>query len=731
MSEGHGTIRRSSDGRTVAAPLTRRAFLKAASAGGAALIVGVELTGLADVLAGTAGDERGATATSSDGFAPNLFVRVDADGAVTVTVPRSELGQGARTALPMILAEELEADWRAIRVEPALAHPDRYGSMTTGGSTSVRQFYGPLRKAGATAREMLREAAARTWSVPVSDCEAVAGAVVHGASGRRLSYGALVALAATLAVPEEPPLKDPRQFKLIGTSPARLDTPEKLSGAARFGLDTRRPGMLFAAVARCPVFGGKARRWDAPAAKAVTGVRDVVEIDTGIAVLATSTWAAMQGREALRVEWDEGENTTLDSASIQALFDAKLAEDSPDLKAYRDDGDFAQAFAGAARKLTATYELPFLAHAPLEPMNCLADFRKDAIEVWAPTQAPQWALGQLTGTYGLPHDQIKIHTTLSGGAFGRRLMPDFVLEAVQVSKAAGAPVQVVWSRADDMQHDWYRPASRHRLAAGLDAGGRIVAWRHSIAAPSIIGQVMPGRQPDEPDAIDGAATITYAIPNLRIEYAMVNTAVPIGWWRSVYNTQNPLANECFLDEIAVAAGFDPLALRLALLPADSRLRGVLQRAADSAGWSARPPAGHGRGLACHECFGSAAATVAEVSVTAGRIKVHRLWTAIDCGLAVHIEGVKAQVEGGAVMALTALLHGAITIERGQVQQTNFDGYPLLTIGDAPDVHVEILQSGEPIGGIGEPGLPPVAPAVLNAVFAATGQRVRRLPARLA
>lgn len=705
--------------------LTRRQFLKSVSVGGAALVIAVQWP--RELLA--AGGEAAAVGAGAPEFAPSVFLRIDAGGAVTVTVARSELGQGARTVVPMLVAEELEADWSLVRVEPAVAHPERYGPMTTGGSSTVRGGWDPLRKAGAAAREMLRQAAAERWGVALGECRAEKGAVVHGPSGRTLPYGELVGEASRLPVPQDPPLKERRDWRVIGTSPARLDTPEKVRGAAKFGIDQERPGMLVAAVDRCPVFGGKARAWDAAAALAVPGVRAVQAISTGVAVLADSTWAAWRGREALRTAWDEGPHAALSSETIRAQLDAAAATGG---KLVRQDGDADAALGAAARRLEADYEVPFLAHAALEPMNCLADVRADLAEVWAPSQAPQWAQQAVAGVTGLPLDKVAIHTTLSGGAFGRRLMFDFAAEAAELSQAAKAPVKVVWTREQDMARDYYRPVSLHRMTAGLDAAGRLTAWRHLVVAPSIVAQNFPDAPADEePDAVDGAIGWPYDVPNVQVAYARVDTPVPIGWWRSVYNTQTAFANECFLDEIAAAAGVDPLELRRSLLPAGGRHRAVLERAAEAAGWGSPAPAGRARGLAVHESFGSICAQVAEVSVARGEVRAHRFVCALDCGVAVHPDQIAAQVEGCVALALSAALHGEITLENGRVRQRNYDDCPIVTLDVMPEVEVHLIAQQPRPGGVGEPPLPPVFPALCNAVFAATGQRVRRLPIRLA
>jgi isoquinoline 1-oxidoreductase beta subunit len=493
-------------------------------------------------------------------------------------------------------------------------------------------------------------------------------------------------------------------------------------------MDVKIPGMLVATVERCPFFGGKLKSFEPAEALAIKGVRHVLEIPTGAAVVADSTWAALQGRAVLKIAWDEGPHVALSSASIQKMFEekGKLAG-----KVVRHEGDAAAALMTAAKKLEAIYKVPFLAHAPMEPMNCVAEVRTDGAEIWAPTQSPQWAQREIAEMTGLPLEKIKVHTTLLGGGFGRRLMPDFVVEAARISKAIGAPVQVVWRREDDMRHDFYRPASFHRMSAALDKESRLTAWQHHLVAPSIAAQLFGEPSEDQrPDAVDGAAQLPYQIPNLLVDYVMANTAVPIGWWRSVYNTQHAFVNECFLDEIATAAGVDPLLFRRNLLPEDSRLRGVLELVAEKAAWGKPLTPGRGRGLACHASFGSYFAQVAEVSIDqANNVRVHKIVCAVDCGPIVNPDIIASQVEGAIAMALSATLKGEITIAGGRVQQSNFDDFPMLTFAEMPEVDVHILPSIAAQGGIGEPGLPPVAPAVCNAIFAATGKRIRSLPIR--
>jgi isoquinoline 1-oxidoreductase beta subunit len=485
--------------------------------------------------------------------------------------------------------------------------------------------------------------------------------------------------------------------------------------------------MLYATVARCPVWGGKVARFDAARAKAVPGVRKVVEVPSGVAVVADSTWAAMQGREALSVEFDEGPNAALDQAAIARL----LADAEARPQTVRSEGDLANALAGAARQVEAVYELPFLAHATMEPMNCTAHVRPDGAEVWAPTQGPTWLQGAVAKAVGLPEDKVKVHTTFLGGGFGRRSMTDFPVEAALVSKAAGAPVQVVWTREDDMRHDFYRPAGRNELRGGLDAQGRLVGWHHRVRTPSIGAQLFGKANSfgDHPDVVEGAIGFPYGAGAVLVDCVIPEIGVRIGWWRSVYSSQNAFAEECFLDEMAAAAGKDPLAFRLELLPASNRLRGALALAAGKAGWGTPLPAGRGRGIACHTSFGSHVAEVAEVSIEGRDVRVHRVVCAVDCGLTVNPDTIAAQVESAVVYGLSAALRGEIAIEKGAVRQGNFDDYEPLRMNEMPAVEVHVVPSAEPPGGIGEPGLPPIAPAVANAVFAATGKRVRSLPLR--
>ncbi len=691
----------------------RREFLKVTAGGGAGLWLAVHLPATAE-------------AAEAAALAPDAFLRVEPSGAVTIFLAKSEMGQGTYTGMAVLVAEELEADWKKVRVVQADADAKKYGQMTTGGSRSVRQYFDPLRKTGATAREMLIAAAAKRWKVEPSTCRAESGSVVHVPSGRKLDYGALAAAAAREEVPKDPPLKEPKDWKLIGTRVPRLDTPDKTRGRARFGIDVRIPGLRFAAIARPPVVGGKIARYDAAKAKAVPGVRDVVQVPSGVAVVADSTWAAFQGRDALGATFEPGPNGGLDSAALQKL----LAEAPVDAPA-RSEGDLDAALASSAKRLEATYELPLLAHAPMEPMNCTAKVRGDAAELWAPTQAPTWAQTEVAKALGIDAERVKVHVTFLGGGFGRRAIPDFAVEAALVAKAAREPVQVVWTREDDVRHDFYRPAGRNELRAGLDASGKLVAWHHRVRSPSIGKQLFgaASRGGGSPDVLEGAIAFPYTAGAIRVDAAMPELGLRFGWWRSVYASQNAFPEECFVDELAVAAGKDPLAFRLEHLPATSRLRGALMLAAAKADWDKPLPAGRGRGIACHSSFGSHVAEVAEVSVADGKLRVHRVVAAVDLGVALNPDSVEHQVEGAVAYALSAVLRGEITLQNGAVVQGNFDDYEPLRIDEMPAVDVHLVPSREAPGGIGEPGVPPLAPAVANALFAATGKRIRRLPIR--
>lgn len=687
---------------------SRRTFLKLTAAAGGGLLVGFELPAL-----GASGD---AYALGGAHFSPNSWIHLAPDDSVTLMFASSEMGQGSMTAIPMLLAEELEVNWAKVKVAPAPVHPDFNnpisGRQQTGGSTAVRGYWQVLREVGAATRELLVAAAAQTWGVAARECHARNGEVMHAGSGRRLRYGALLERAAKLTPPSNPRLKDPKDFRLIGTSPARLDAPAKVNGSAIFGHDVRVPGMLTAVVARCPVFGGKAKGYDSAAARKVPGVRHVVAISSGVAVVADNFWAAQRGRAALEVRWDYGPRTHLDSAGIEAQLRAALARPG---KVEREAGDVDRALAAGGRIIEALYETPYVAHACMEPMNCTAHVRKDGCEVWVPTQAQTGAQATAAEVSGLPRSAVRIHTTYLGGGFGRRLQQDFVAEAVELSKALGVPVQVLWTREDDMQHDFYRPANAVQLRALLDAHGRPTAWWQRLAGPR--------------HAL-GGVDVPYAIPHLRIERVEEDPGVPAGPWRSVGASQNAFPVECFIDELAHAARQDPLALRLQLLANAPRHRAALELAARKAGWGGRLPAGQGRGLAVYHSFAGWVAHVAEVSVVKGVIRVQRVVSAVDCGIAVHPDGVRAQTESSIVLGLTAALKGPITLKAGRVAQGNFNDYPLLRIDEMPKVEVHLVPSREPPGGVGEPGLPPLAPAVANAVFAATGQRLRRLPLRL-
>jgi len=656
------------------------------------------------------------------------------------------------TALPMILAEELYLDWKQVAVEQAPTDPKTY-DHGTGGSGSVAGSWLPLRRAGAAAREMLVTAAAQRWNVNRDTCKPQNGGVLHGARKQFLTYGELAGDAAKLPVPDfnTVPLKNSNDFTIVGHDRKRFEAGAKSSGAAKFGIDSRMPGMLYAVIARCPVFDGKLAKFDAAKSKEVPGVREVISVDPvgpgaftagGVVVLADNSWAAIQGRKALEINWDEGDNANESSESLRAHFIENAAKPG---KVVRNDGDAEAAF--AAKKIDATYELPFAAHACMEPMNCTVHIRPDGAEAWVPTQAPQWAQEIIAKVSGLPPEKVNVHTTLMGGGFGRRYQADFVMEAAQVAKAVGKPVMVLWTREDDMQHDFYRPASYHRMFGAVDAQGKLAAWKHFQSSTSIAAVWdKDGKEKPEASEFATAAFIPYQTPNFRVEYALAKSGVPRAWWRSVEHSSSGFVVETFVDELAAAAGVDPLEFRLRLIgdarkvpdftnpkenkPLDTaRLKAVLQLAADKAGWGKPLPKGVARGIAGYYSFESYTAAVAEVSVKDKQVRVHRIVYAVDCGRAVNPNGVAAQVEGAAVYGLSAVMKDAITIARGRVQQSNFNDYDMPRISEMPKVEVHVVASKEEPTGIGEPGLPVVAPAVCNAVFAATGKRLRRLPIR--
>ncbi len=726
--------------------LSRRTFLRAGAAAGGGLLVSFSLPA-------RIGTALAAGAQAARDFKPNGFIRIDRDGGVTLVMHKVEMGQGTYTSMPMLLAEELEVDLSQVRLEhappdDALYAEPLFGVQETGGSTSVRGNWEPLRRAGATARTMLVSAAAQTWKVEPSSCRAANGVVMHGPTGRSLAYGALVDRAALLPVPSGVALKDPKDFKLIGTPVKRLDTPEKVDGTAQFGIDVRLPGMKFAAVAVCPVFGGKVASVDDAKAKAIPGVQQVVRLDDAVAVVAADTWAAKQGLAALDVGWDDGPNAALSTADIVQQLAA--ASEKSGVVA-RKDGDVAAAMAGAAQKVEAIYEQPFLAHATMEPVNCTVHVRPDSCDVWVGTQVPTFTQNAAAKVTGLPKAKVQVHNHLLGGGFGRRLEVDFITRAVQIAKQVTGPVQVLWSREEDIQHDMYRPYYFDRIAAGLDAQGKPIAWTHRVAGSSIIARVSSELFPKnlrviralglgsviatmkglDTDAVEGAAEPPYALPNIRVEYVRQEPpGVPTAFWRGVGPTRSIFVVESFMDELAAAAKRDAFEYRRALLDGSPRAKAVLELAADRAGWGGKLPAGSGRGIALLHAFGSYIAQVAEVAVSKqGDVRVRRVVCVVDCGTVVNPDIVKAQMESGIVFGITGVLWGEITIKNGRVEQHNFYDYRVLRLSEAPAIEVHLVKSTEAPGGVGEPGTSAVMPAVTNAIFAATGRRIRKLPVK--
>ena len=719
--------------KTARKGFSRRTFVKIGVVAGTGLTLGISYK----VITGT---EAPATEAA---FAPNAFLRIDTDGSITVVVGRSEMGQGVATALPQLVAEELDVAWDQVSFVFAPAHPayGMFGMQVTGGSTSVIQSWEPLREAGAKARWMLREAAAQQWGVPAEQVQMRRGRAI-GVDGSQLTYGELASAAALLDVPKDVPLKDPAQFAIIGTSVPRLDVPVKTTGEAIFGIDAGPADTRVAVVARCPVFGGSVRSFDAAPALAVAGVDEVVELESGVAVVASGYVAAKAGRDALVVEWDEGPESELDDAEIFRRLEAA----QEDGKSTRDDGDVEEVFAAGGELIRATYRLPYLAHATMEPMNCTAWVRDDRCTVWVGTQF-QNAPGVVGGgarqvaakAAGVEADDTEVHTTFLGGGFGRRAERDFVREAAELAGKVVGPVKVIWSREDDMQHDFYRPASHHELVAVLGSDGMPEAWQHRIATQSILQHLVPGWVPGfaerwagtkDPTATEGASNQPYHVPNIRVTFAKVDLPIPVGFWRSVGHTHTAFVVESFIDELAHAASRDPYTYRRGLLGAHPRHLRVLDAVAKASGWGSPAPQGRARGIAMAESFGSFVAEVAEVSIEDGRPRVHKVWCAIDCGVIVNPAIVRAQMESGIVYGLTAALYGEINIARGRVVQGNFDTYRMLRMDEAPEVEVMLMPNGEAPGGVGEPGTPPIVPAVTNAIFALTGERIRKLPIRL-
>jgi isoquinoline 1-oxidoreductase beta subunit len=655
---------------------------------------------------------------------PNAYIHIGSDDTVTFLIVKGEMGQGILTALSQILADELDCDWAKIRTEFAPVNPDAYGPMQgVYGSTSIRTMWAPMRKAGATARLMLIQAAGEKWKVDLAQLRTENGFVLGPTTAMRASYGSLADAAMQVPVPANVTPKHPKAFKLIGTSAKRLDTRNKVSGATKFGIDAAIPGMLYAVTERCPVFGGKVASFDASKAKAVPGVKSVVQISNGVAVLADNTWSAMQGRRALSIQWDEGANAGLSSAGIRSAM-VQLAEKPGAVG--RSQGDANAFIASAAKKLEAVYEAPFLAHACMEPLNCTAHVKADSCEIWASTQMQSGARQTAAHITGLKPEQVQVHSMFMGGGFGRRGGVDFIGEAVEISKAAGAPVKLTWMREDDIQNGPFRPAAYVKFGGALDAEGWPAAFTARVVCPSFFGD---GSGVDG-IAVEGVEDLAYAFPNFHLEYQKADGAVPTSFWRSVGYSQNTFFSESFLDELAAEGAKDPLEVRRRMLNGSPRALAVLNLAAEKAGWG-HAPKGRFQGIALVNNIGSFTAQVAEIEIQQGKLKIPRVTCAIDCGRVVNPAIVRQQMESCIVFGLTAALKGAITIDKGRAQQGNFDRYEMLRIDEMPKIEVHIVESEAEPGGVGEASVPPIAPAVANAIFAATGKRIRSLPISIA
>jgi len=674
-----------------------------------------------------------AEAAETADFVPSAFIHIDRSGQIVLTMPYVEMGQGTYTSIPMLIAEELEVDLKQVQLEHAPPNETLYknpllGVQATGNSNAIRGAWQPLREAGAVARAMLVAAAAKRWNVEPASCRAQSGVVLHPQTGRRSSYGELAADAARLPVPENVALKRPQQFTLIGTPAKRLDAPAKVNGAAIYGIDVRPPGVKIATLSQSPVFGGRVKSVDERAAKAVNGVRQIVRLDDAVAVVADHMGAAKKGLAALAIEWDDGPHAKLSTADVASELERATLGSGPVAQSV---GDVEKALAGAVTKVEAIYQVPFLAHATMEPMNCTVHVHPDGCEVWVGNQAIARVQAAAAKVAGLPLDKVVVHNHLIGGGFGRRLESDGVERAVQIAKQVDGPVKVVWTREEDIQHDMYRPYWLDRLAAGLDEKGTPVAWRNRYAGSSVIARWLPPgfKNGLDPDSTEGAINLVYDLPNMRVEYLRVEPpGIPTAFWRSVGPSHNVFVTESFVDELAAAAKQDAVAYRNALLDKTPRAKAVLALAAEKAGWGQPMPQRFGRGVALQFVFGTYMAQVAEVEVAkTGAVRVRRVVCAVDCGTVVNPDTVRAQVQSAIIFGITAALYGNVTLKNGRVEQTNFDTYQMLRMNEAPVIEVYIVQNSEPPGGMGECGTSAIVPAVANAVFAATGKRLRKMP----
>ncbi len=715
----------------LAPQVNRRAFLRAGLlvgvAAGGGLMLGISLPSAAQAkaLPGSGAQRRR--------FEPNAFVRIDSAGKVTLVMPKVEMGQGVYTSLPMLIAEELEVTLAQVSIEHAPPDAKLYmdpllHGQVTGGSTSIRYAWEPLRKAGATARQLLITAAAQRWKVDPVSCYAERGEVVHRGSGRRIGYGQLAESAAKLPMPENVVLKDSKDFKLIGTGAKRLDAPGKIDGTAMFGMDVRVPGMLYAVIVNCPVFGGTLASVDDRVARSLPGVRQVVKLDNAVAVVADHTWAAKRGASALVIQWNEGRGANYSTDTVVRELAAASKRDGA---VARKEGDVVQGFKKAGIRLDAVYEQPFLAHATMEPVNCTVSVRADGCDIWTGTQVPTRAMDTAVKITGLPAERIALHNHLLGGGFGRRAETDFIAQALKVGKQVKSPVKVIWTREEDMQHDLYRPYYYDTISAALDSKGKPVAWRHRVVGSSIVARFAPPafRNGLDPDAVEVAAELPYDLPNQLVDYVRQEPLeVPTTFWRGVGALRSTFVVESFLDELAARAKIDPVRYRLDLLGNVPRAYNVLSTVARKAGWGAKLPKGHAHGVSVMHAFGSFFAVVVEASVgTSGDVRVHRVVCAVDCGMVVNPDTIEAQIQGGIIFGITTTLFSEITIKHGRVEQSNFADYPMLRIHQTPVIDVHIVKSAEAPGGIGEPGTAVLPAALTNAIFAATGTRLRKLP----